>query len=162
MKLHCCPTTTQEKTNLLSSETATYQKLICCLHDPCSKVPLTETFLPEDIQKTWVFIQISISKNSKKGWMRSCEDIFVIWSDIWQQNHAKERKFLCTYRIWIKHIEITKCDLFFHCPNAQETSFYYFCDTQFCAKHKKHTWIPFKKLASCFNGKWMVLSWPFP
>ena len=32
----------------------------------------------------------------------------------------------------------------------------------FVQNTKKHTWIPFKMLAPCFNGKWMVFRWPFP
>ena len=52
-------------------------------------------YLSENIQKTEVFIQISIPKNSNRGELRSCEDIiFLAWPDAWQQNHTMERKFL--------------------------------------------------------------------
>ena len=40
---------------------------------------LTKLFLlPEGIQKTEVFIQISISKNSNRGRLGSCEDIIFV------------------------------------------------------------------------------------
>ena len=69
---------------------------------------LTKLFLlPEDIQKTEVFIQISISKNSNRGRLGSCEDIiFVIWSDTWRLNHTIKRKFLCTWLVKLTRLLI--------------------------------------------------------
>ena len=40
-------------------------------------------------------------------------------------------------RVQIKCIAITKCNLFFHYQDTKEISFYYFCDTNLCAKHEK-------------------------
>ena len=41
------------------------------------------------------------------------------------------------FRIWIKCIAIAKCDLFFHCRDTKEITFYYFRDQKFVKNKKK-------------------------
>ena len=43
-------------------------------------------------------------------------------------------KLIMCNRVWIKHIAIAKCDLFFHYRDAKEISFYYFLDAKLCVK----------------------------
>ena len=93
LRLYCFQTTTQEKPKLLSS---TNSLNIRNSSVACSKAILL------NIQKTEVFIYISIPKNSNRDRLRSCEDIIsVAWPDTWQQSHTMERKFLCTWLVTI-------------------------------------------------------------
>lgn len=60
-----------------------------------SKFLLLRPFLPEDSQKTGVFIQSTFPKISNRGQLGSCENIvFVTWSGTWQQNHEMRREFM--------------------------------------------------------------------
>ena len=44
-----------------------------------------------------------------------------------------------TWRDQIRRIAIAKCDLHSHYCDFKEMSFYYLCDTKFCAKHEEKT-----------------------
>ena len=93
LRLYCFQTTTQEKPKLLSS--------INSLNIRNSSVACSKAILL-NIQKTEVFIYISIPKNSNRDRLRSCEDIIsVAWPDTWQQSNTMERKFLCTWLVTI-------------------------------------------------------------
>ena len=58
------------------------------------------------------------------------------YSNIWKLHRKHKGGFLG--RVWIKCIAITKCDLPFYYCNARVISFYYFCNTRLCVKHKKN------------------------
>ena len=93
LRLYCFQTTTQEKPKLLSS--------INSLNIRNSSVACSKAILL-NIQKTEVFIYISIPKNSNRDRLRSCEDIIsVAWPDTWQQSNTMERKFSCTWLVTI-------------------------------------------------------------
>ena len=93
LRLYCFQTTTQEKPKLLSS--------INSLNIRNSSVACSKAILL-NIQKTEVFIYISIPKNSNRDRLRSCEDIIsVAWPDTWQQSNTMERKFLYTWLVTI-------------------------------------------------------------
>ena len=93
LRLYCFQTTTQVKPKLLSS--------INSLNIRNSSVACSKAILL-NIQKTEVFIYISIPKNSNRDRLRSCEDIIsVAWPDTWQQSNTMERKFSCTWLVTI-------------------------------------------------------------
>ena len=51
----------------------------------------------------------------------------------YKPNNFESHNFLSAR---IKHIAITKCDLFFLYRNAKEIPFYHFCNIKLCAKHE--------------------------
>ena len=64
-RLYCCPTTTQEKLKLSSSATPLNirSSSVACIY-------FTEPYLPENTQKTEIFIHISIPKSSNRSQLR--------------------------------------------------------------------------------------------
>ena len=52
------------------------------------------------------------------------------------RNKLWPKKYFTWHKIRIKHIAISKCDLFFHYRDAKEISFYDFCDKKLCARHE--------------------------
>ena len=56
-------------------------------------------------------------------------------------------------QIQINCIAIAKCDLYFHYHHVKEISFYHFCDTKLCVKHKCVCKCPFIFLGIMFVSR---------
>ena len=86
MRLYCCPVTTQEKTNFISSTTVAYQKFPSV---NCSKALLLNPFSWKH-SENWDFYT---NFHSKKLWR------YHLCCMNWKHNHTMKRKFLCTWLV---------------------------------------------------------------
>ena len=59
------------------------------------------------------------------------------WPGIYDEGYIHQFQPEPTRVVLIEWIAIPKCNLIFHCCNAKEISFYYFCNTKLCVWHKK-------------------------
>ena len=84
---------------------------------------------------------IDLSVHQMCNWFSSCSKYLLCNQNnfSWEEHngHSLHKKFNMAFRIWIKCIATAKCDLFFHCHDTKEITFYYFRDQNFVKTKKK-------------------------
>ena len=112
-----------------------------------------------DFRQVWKFCWDLSNIISGGNWLFRWDCVFQVGlctplrTMLYRNNNLNKNwfKFTCLVdiRVQIKHIVITKCNLFFCYRDAKEISFYYFCNKNVVQIMKKYTWIPFILLGSC-------------